>query len=115
MREILFRGKRIDNGEWVYGLIRRYASKNKWFIETEYGINIEVDFLTIGQFTGFIDKNGKKIFENDIVKSDWGYGELNTKVEFQDIFFADNECTISENIEVIGNISDNPDLLGGSE
>jgi uncharacterized phage protein (TIGR01671 family) len=124
MREILFRGKRIDNGEWVYGWYMEYPF-GRWplkpcIVPSELACDgelrhCEVDPSTVGQYTGFDDKNGKKIFENDIVKSDWGYGELNTKVEFRDIFFADNECTISENIEVIGNIFDNPDLLGGSK
>jgi len=117
MREILFRFvfKNRETGEIrkeIFSLneIQSGCAKLIYLLR-----NSSLELIARDEFTGITDKNGKKIFENDIVKSDWGYGELNTKVEFQDIFFADNECTISENIEVIGNIFDNPDLLDGSK
>ena len=122
MREILFRGK--FGNEWKYGYLtiepRGLAIKEPY---VNAASNIwHIDIKTVGQYTGLNDKNGNKIFEGDIVdfldRSDGdGYGvvrydENETEFEFE----SDNICRslgsyFPKNIEVIGNIYDNPELL----
>lgn len=141
MREILFRGKRVDNGEWIFGdLIRNliYDGREKEMrigdIYFEHNGDIHGTAVckvipeTVGQFTGLTDKNGKKIFEGDIVKGDLGLGYGDNEkhiayIEYQEdgmsfclveILEEDfGKCAeISDDLEVIGNIHDDPELLG---
>lgn len=127
MREILFRGKRKDNGEWVQGYLYRSSEKLNPFImlKSEKGASYEVNADTVGQYTSLTDKNGTKIFEGDIVK----YGDTVHNVVFEQrngtAYFGLVYSTLEtlsfgyyqdlKQIEVIGNIYDNPELVGGEE
>lgn len=88
MREILFRGKRVNNGEWVNGFIELHLvdgdltqTEQHAFITYDsmdqigkvYRDRLEVDLATVGQYTRLLDKNGVKIFEGDIVRMENGY------------------------------------------
>ena len=117
MREILFKAKRIDNGEWVVGQYVNtcYPGKDK---ETGHFIVVypnkyhEIYTSTICQFTGLCDKNGNKIWENDILKYEWGEEKIDV-VEYQPPIFTYSKSmrwSLNKD-EVIGNIFDNPELL----
>ena len=136
MREILFRGKRIGanrnrdglkTGIMVYGSLfvdHKGQAKIKWYNE-EYGSSITsiVEPETVGQYTGLTDKNGKKIFEGDVVESI--FSEFKGVVVFDEysrfmikglidgryylLAYNNDDC------EIIGNIHDNPELLKGGD
>ncbi len=125
MREILFRGKREYNGEWVEGhlfqnLYGDYEIRECKIYDNDFYIDDYVIIPeTIGQYTGLTDKNGKKIFEGDIVKDCYGEVELcyYHEEKYRLIFDATHfirELEVANGVEceVIGNIHDNPELIG---
>ena len=136
MREILFRGKTQQHTRWIYGDLNHYMCDDGVFI-AENGHSMHRVFKeTVGQYTGLTDKNGTKIFEGDIV---WFEDESPSNYEYHDctemrcgtIEYGDNCFYITDRIavemedliydgkldvEIIGNIHDNPELLkGGAE
>lgn len=135
MREILFRGKRTDNGEWVEGY---YYKVKCCRIDDELCDYITIPYIeqcnlpnsqyivnpeTVGQYIGLKDRNGINIFEGDIVKRVW-FGKMSI---YQIVYDNDLASFIGQagvrfttfdygptEFEVIGNIYDNPELLGGN-
>ena len=123
MREILFRGKRVDNGEWVYGYYCHvgYTGSEKHYIIPTYAsafYEIEIVPETVGQYTGLNDKNGRKFFEGDIVKYrdcigvvEWDLGRSRFMVTFggtDNVGFGQINLSV---IEIVGNIHDTQKLL----
>lgn len=126
MREILFKGK--TNNSWVQGLL---AYKNgKWYISNQFGLpfTYEIKPETICQYTGATDKNGNKIWENDIIQKediaapvkfgrycssfDMGNNNIGFYVDFPDDTFLRVDLGYwNEKIIVIGNMHDEPELL----
>lgn len=130
MREILFRAKRVDNGEWVEGYPVKYPSgKVEIFKECREPPDIllqcEVDPETLCQCTGLKDTNGKRIWENDFVSVENSADEGIGKVKFLGgMWFVDGEPCNSlydiiyysdAEVNVIGNTFDNPDKSGGEK
>lgn len=124
-REILFRGKSGDG--WHYGLLTKYEN-HKWRVVEEDNNMITVKNNTIGQYTGLTDKNGTKIFEGDVVRISEDYYDglhySGNEVYYSDGAFCVEYETLEYDVtsigflvregvevEVIGNIYDNPELL----
>ena len=125
MREILFRGKCKTDNEWVYGfpyVTRKNAVKINWYC-SEFGSmrTDEVEPETVGQYTGLTDKNGKKIFDGDIVECvSGGEQAVISWLKYSACFglsfdgwccgFDDYDFSPND-FKVIGNIHDNPEIL----
>ena len=128
MREILFRGKSVDNGEWNYGvpIVNTDCVPPKYMMHVCViggGLGIgykEVIPETVGQFTGRLDKNSREIYEGDIVRIEDSSNAIieYSKLEAMFIFnfigrwkIYGTWNTARKDIEIIGNIHDNPELL----
>ncbi|MGV6934082.1 YopX family protein [Paenibacillus sp. CMM36] len=131
MRDIKFRGKRLDNGEWVFGDIWQHNGRVD--IVDHRAQSHPVDPETVGQYTGTGDRHDKDIYEGDVlrhVNPHWGHKEVQLRVVEWENKTADNgqlmNCGFAfkqigrgfftyyspeKDLEVIGNIHDNPELL----
>ena len=124
MREIKFRGKRLDNGEWIYGDLQHRAGGQCAIVVPEPDGNGVWDYVahfvdpkTVGQCTGLLDKDVVRIYEGDIVIR---HGRGVAKDKRGVVVYQSGQFVVSvlcplyydiQDIEVIGNIHDNPELL----
>ena len=134
-REILFRGKRADNGEWIYGylignnvIVGEVVDFDEDYFNTEFWYKVVPE--TVGQFTGLTDKNGTKIFDGGIISVSGVVNKLVTYIDKYACFCLANTNELNSKymypwqqvapgwwnefgreIEAIGNAYDNPELL----
>lgn len=134
MRKILFRAKQHFDGEWVYGLVTMISERGGWCMMRPTGGDriVECELSTLGQYTGLTDENGREIFEGDICKDgdnvvrilwsdkhQWGVeisktdSVLSKGLVFPLWQYDDCKENGYRTLEVIGNIFDNPELIGG--
>lgn len=130
---IEFRGKRVDNGEWVYGYVDATMYKDIVVIHTEtgtFGVNPD----TVGQYTGIVDSEGNRIFEGDIIQGEMEYKHLirydasctrfaailtdyvNDKIS-EDFWTGSLEKRWVDEFHkvVVGNRYDNPEIIGSGK
>ena len=132
MREILFRGKRIDNGEWVFGSLLVEGDDRKIVVPKKgmvgcFVVMYPIDPKTVGQYTGLTIK-GEKLFEHDQIRfretvfDDWEYGTVvwcgkSDYPAFDVEPWIDCDCNglsyikMDCEVEIVGNKWDNPELL----
>nr|DAH15492.1 MAG TPA: YopX protein [Caudoviricetes sp.] len=138
MITIKFRGKRLDNGEWVIGLLVKMWGEWHILDWDDENTAYPVEPNTVGQYTGLKEKNGKEIWEGDIFKEDssgivrsvfrvpgglafednpvsFGYDHRAPVYPYSSIAEMQNASWLSQCCEIIGNIHDNPELLKGGE
>lgn len=125
MREIKFRGRKLvgeDAGKWAYGWLSTNIKGNPVIKDDNAQFPVAVDAETVGQYTGMKDCDGTEIYEGDIVSTDdediavitWDENEYKFTVDTEE-YFCDLGEYYPKDLEVIGNIYDNPELLGGDD
>lgn len=135
MREILFRAKREATNEWVYGYFVKEYDDFQIYVNSKIITKSGHEYVredTLGQFTGLTDKNGTKIFEGDVVRISEDYYD-GLHYSGNEVYYSDGAfCVEYETpkydvtsigflvregveVEIIGNIYDNPELIGGAE
>ena len=124
MREIKFRGK-YGNNPWLYGSLVTRNRNNNGIQERNSSAAILVDDGSIGQYTGMHDSNGEDIYDGDIVRTsddddelavvEWDEEDLRFTVTHGNVVNGLGEEYYPREVEVVGNIYDNPELLGGAD
>ena len=120
MREILFRGKKIDGGEWIKGFYAENGHGSSNIQPKGKFLACLVKPETVGQYTGLLDKNGNKIFEGDILESDSERFVVDWDDEFSGFYLTNVNprhqgvamfANVADDGYIIGNVHDNPEML----